>query len=165
MITIKDQRSKIKDSRLHIVACNQNQRSALHRTHFTSFHVAFHVISCCISHHFMSHFIHFITRITCITHMLRILRISHFTNSAHFIHYTTYRVILCIISCHFIIKIHSILIHGIPHWREKKMGQNATLFNRAPSKWGVLIRMIKMPPDWGIFTNDKNAASSRCFIS
>ena len=48
--------------------------------------------------------------------------------------------------------------------REEK-GWYAKLFNRAPPEWGVLIRRIKTPPDWGIFTNDKNATSSRRFIS
>ena len=66
---INNQRSKIQDyvslyvieiknSRLHLVACNRNQRSALHALHiahhfmhhFTSFHVAFRIISCHISY-------------------------------------------------------------------------------------------------------------------
>ena len=51
--------------------------------HCTSFYVAFHVIS------------HRISRI------------------AHFMHCTAYHVILCIISCHFIMRIHFILIHAI----------------------------------------------------
>ena len=154
MIKINDQKS-----RLHLVACNRNQRSALHALH------ASHVISCCISCHFMLHFTHFIVRITCIARMSRMSRISHFMNSTHFMHCTIHHVILCIISCHFAMKIHSILIHGIPNWRERKKGQNGTLFNWAPAKWGVLIRRIKMPPEWGIFSNDKGAASSRRFIS
>ena len=57
MITINDQKS-----RLHLVACNRNQRFALHfyvilchischfMLHCTSFHVAFHVILRHISH-------------------------------------------------------------------------------------------------------------------
>ena len=67
MIKIKDQKW-----RFYLVACNRNQWSALHTLHAyrTSFHVAFHVISCCISHHFMSYFIHFITHITHITHII-----------------------------------------------------------------------------------------------
>ena len=129
MITINNQRSKIqgyislhvteiKNSRLHLVACNRNERSALHIArhfmhHFTSFHVSFYVISCCISLHFMSYFIHFIAHITCITHTSRMSRILHFANSAHFMHCTIHHVILCIISYNFIMKIHSILIHTI----------------------------------------------------
>ena len=70
MITINNQRSKNqgyislyvieikKNSRLHLIACNRNERSALHALHtarhfmhhFTSFHVAFHIISCHISY-------------------------------------------------------------------------------------------------------------------
>ena len=50
--------TEIKNSRLHLVACNRNQRSALHALHiarhfmhhFTSFYVTFHVISCHISY-------------------------------------------------------------------------------------------------------------------
>ena len=79
----------------------------------TSFHASFHVISCCISHHFMSYFIHFIAHNTYIACISRMSRISHFTNSVHFMHCTTYHVILCIISCYFIMKIHFILIHVI----------------------------------------------------
>ena len=45
--------TEIKNSRLHLVACNRNERSALHALHiarhfmhhFTSFHVAFRIIS------------------------------------------------------------------------------------------------------------------------
>ena len=126
MITINNQQSKIQDyislyvteiknSRLHPVACNRNQRSALHAFHAyrTSFHASFHDISCCISHHFMSYFIHFITHITCIEHTSRTSRISHFANSAHFMHRTIHHVILCVISCHFFMKFHSTLIHTI----------------------------------------------------
>ena len=69
MITINNQRSKIqgyislhvteiKNSRLHLIACNRNERSASHALHiarhfmhhFTSFHVAFRIISCHISY-------------------------------------------------------------------------------------------------------------------
>ena len=70
MITINNQRSKIqgyislhvteiKNSRLHLVACNRNERSAFHiithiarhfMHHFTSFHVAFCIISCHVSY-------------------------------------------------------------------------------------------------------------------
>ena len=105
-----NQQSKIQGYiSLHVTEMND-----LHFMHFTSFAFhAFHVISCCILHHFMSHFIYFIAHITCITRMSRTSRISHFANSAHFMHCTIHRVILCIISCHFIMKIHSILIHTI----------------------------------------------------
>ena len=81
MITINNQRSKIqgyislhvteiKNSRLHLVACNRNQRSALHAFHVishiiarhfmhhcTSFHVVFHIISYHISY-ILSHASH-----------------------------------------------------------------------------------------------------------
>ena len=64
MITIKNQGyislyvTEIKKSRLHLVACNRNERSALHCTHiarhfmwhFTLFYAAFHIISCHISY-------------------------------------------------------------------------------------------------------------------
>ena len=130
-----------------------------------AYRTSFHVISCWILHHFMSYFIHFIACITRIAHTSRMSRITHFANSAHFMYCTVYHVILCIISCHFIMKMHCIVIHTIYDWREKKYGQNATLLNRAPPEWGVLIRRIKMPPDWGIFTNDKNVASRRFFHS
>ena len=125
MITINNQQSKIqgyislhvteiKNSRLHLIACNRNERSALHALqHRTSFHASFHVILCRISHHFMSYFIHFITRITYITHTSCTSRISHFANSAHFMHYTIRRVILCVISYHFVMKFYIILIHTI----------------------------------------------------
>ena len=120
MITINDQNSRLhlvacnrnQNSRLHLVACNRNERSALH-AYRTSFHASFHVISCCILHHFMSYFIHFIAHITHITRTSRMSRISHFANSAHFMHCTIHRVILCVNSYHFVIKIHSILIHTI----------------------------------------------------
>ena len=126
--------------------------------------MSFHRIHC-ISHHFTLYFTHFIVHITCIARISRMSRILRYTHIAHFMHCTTYHVILCIISCHFIMKIHFILVHAISHWREKKKGQNAKLFNRAPPEWNVLIRTIKMPPDWGVFTNDKNATSSKSFIS
>ena len=80
-------------SRLHLVACNQNQWFALH-----AFHVTFHIFHC-------THY--------CIARISRMSRILHFTNSAHFMHCTAYHVILCIISCHFIMKIHFIVIHII----------------------------------------------------
>ena len=69
MITINNQWSKIQDyislyvieiknSRLHLIACNRNKQSASHALHiarhfmhhFTSFYVAFHIISCHISY-------------------------------------------------------------------------------------------------------------------
>ena len=146
MITIKNQ---------GYISLHVTEIKDLHYMYFTSFYVTFHVILCCISYHFMLYFTHFIIRITYIARISRMSHISHFTNSAYCMHCTAYHVILCIISCHFIMKIHSILIHGTPHWREKKKGQNATLFNRAPAKWGVLIRWIKMPLEWGIFQTIK----------
>ena len=49
---------EIKNSRLHLIACNRNERSASHASHtarhfmhhFTSFHVVFRIISCHISY-------------------------------------------------------------------------------------------------------------------
>ena len=50
---------EIKNSRLHLIACNRNERSALHvitriahhfMHHFTSFYVVFYIISCHISY-------------------------------------------------------------------------------------------------------------------
>ena len=70
---------EIKESRLHLIACNRNERSASHALHtarhfmhhFTSFHVAFLIISCHISYIslYISHTSH--TR-----HACRALRIS-----------------------------------------------------------------------------------------
>ena len=82
MITINNQRSKIqgyislhvteiKNSRLHLVACNRNQRSASH-------YIASHVISCIISRHFMLHFTSF--------HV--IFHIFHYTYHTHRTHLT-----------------------------------------------------------------------------
>ena len=166
MIIINNQRSMIKNSRLHLVACNRNQRSTLHDItriarhfihHFTSFHVAFCIISCHTSyislHASHSSHTHHACRVFCI---LRIARISciapHFTSF-----YVSFHVIL---SWKFIA--YSFMPFCI---EEKEKGQNAKLFNRAPPEWGVLIKRIKTPPDWGVFTNDKNATSSRHFIS
>ena len=104
--------TEIKNSRLHLIACNRNERSTLH-AYCTSFHVSFHVISYCISHHFMSYFMHFIVHITHITHISRMSRKTHFANSAHFMHCSIRRVILCVISYHFLMKFHIILIHTI----------------------------------------------------
>ena len=71
--------TEIKNSRLHLVACNRNERSPLHSLHitrhfmhhFTSFHVTFHIISCHISYISLhaSHTLH--TR-----HACRAIRIS-----------------------------------------------------------------------------------------
>ena len=125
MITINNQRSKIqgyislhvteiKNSRLHLVVCNRNERSALHvLQHLTSFHASFHVILCCISYHFMSYFIYFIAHITRIAHTSRMSRITYFANSAHFMHCIIRCVILCVISYHFVMKFYIILIHTI----------------------------------------------------
>ena len=132
MITINNQRSKIqgyislhvteiKNLRLQLIACNRNERSALHALHAcrTSFHASSHVVSCItriscrILHHFMSYFIHFIVRITHITRISRMSCISYFANSARFMHCTIRRVILCVISYHFLMKFHITLIHTI----------------------------------------------------
>ena len=110
MITINNQRSKIqgyislhvteiKNSRLHLVACNRNQNSRLHLIacnrnersvlhalhmarhfmhHFTSFHVAFRIISCHTSY-ISSHISH--TSHT--HHACRALRISRTARISH----------------------------------------------------------------------------------
>ena len=75
MITINNQKSMIKNSRLHLVACNRNERS--------TFHDASHVILCCISRYFMSHFTSFhvaFHTFHCTHHMHR----THVTHVAHF---------------------------------------------------------------------------------
>ena len=81
MITINNQRSTIKNQgyiSLHVTEIND-----LHCTHFTSFHVAFHVISCGISRHFMLHFTSFhviFHTFHCTHHMHH----THVTYVAHF---------------------------------------------------------------------------------
>ena len=64
----QDQQSKIQGYiSLHVTEIND-----LHfMHHFASFHASFHVISCCILHHFMLYFIHFIARITYIARISR----------------------------------------------------------------------------------------------
>ena len=75
-----DQRSKIK---VHLVACNRNQRFALHRT---SFHVTLHVISCHISRHFMLHFTSFYV----IFHTFHYTHYIHCTHVTHVIAFFTF---------------------------------------------------------------------------
>ena len=119
MITINNQRSKLQGYiSLHVTEIKIQGYISLHVTemnnlHCTSLHASFYVISCRILHHFMSYFIHLLVHITCITRTSRMSRILHFANSAHFMHCTIHRVILCVISYHFVMKIHTILIHAI----------------------------------------------------
>ena len=103
MITINNQRSKIQDyislyvieiknSRLHLIACNRNKRSASHALHtarhfmhhFTSFYVAFRIISCHISY-ISSHISH--TSHT--RHACRAIRISRTTRISCIAPYVT----------------------------------------------------------------------------
>ena len=79
---------KIKNPRLHLVACNRNQRFTLH---------VFHVISCCISRHFMLHFTSFhITFYTfyCTHYMHRtyITYVTHFAFHAHRAFHALHRI-------------------------------------------------------------------------
>ena len=125
MITINNQRSKIQGyislhvTEIKIQGCislhvtEMNDLHCMHYMHRTSFHASFHVILCCILHHFMSYFIHFIAHITHIAHTSRMSHITHFANSTHFMHCSIRRIILCVISCQFVMKIHITLIHTI----------------------------------------------------
>ena len=116
MITINNQQSTIKNSRLHLIACNRNELSASHALHtarhfmhhFASFHVAFRIISCHISyislhtshtlhtslHRMTSHVIVFFTfREQCAFHALHYtLRhfMYHFMSFSHEISYHTH---------------------------------------------------------------------------
>ena len=124
MITINNQRSKIqgyislhvteiKNSRLHLVACNRNERSTLHALHiarhfmhhFTSFYVAFCIISCHISYISLhkSHTSH-------THHACRAFRISR---TARISCIALYVASFYVLAYHFVMKIHSILIHTI----------------------------------------------------
>ena len=88
MITINNQRSK--NSRLHLVACNRNQKIqgyiSLHVTKMNNLHCIAcisHVISCIISRHFMLHFASFhviFSTFHCTHHTHR----THVTHVAHF---------------------------------------------------------------------------------
>ena len=83
--------TEIKNSRLHLIACNWNERSALHALHiarhfmhhFTLFHVALHVISCCISRHFMLHF----TSFHVAYHTFHCTHYMHRTHVTHVVHF------------------------------------------------------------------------------
>ena len=126
MITINNQRSTIKNQgyiSLHVteikiqgcISLHVTEMNDLHRMHCIS-----HVISCIISRHFMLHFASFHVifhtfhrTITYIAHTSRTTRITHFANIEHFMHCTIRRVILCVISYHFLMKFYITLIHTI----------------------------------------------------
>ena len=71
--------TEIKNSRLHLIACNRNERSALHALHiahhfmhhFTSFHVSFYIIS-----HRISYISSYTSHTSHTHHACRALRIS-----------------------------------------------------------------------------------------
>ena len=125
MITINNQRSKIqgyislhvteiKNSRLHLVACNRNERSASHALHiarhfmrhFTSFHVAFCIISCHIS--YISLHISYTSHTHHACRAIRISRTARISCIAAYI-----ASFLCVISYHFVMKFYITLIHTI----------------------------------------------------
>ena len=97
MIKINDQKSTIKNSRLHLVACNRNQRSTLHvisciiarhfMSHFTSFHVIFHIFFC--THH---------------THRTHITHVAHFAfheqRAFHALHHVSHHFMYHFMSFH-----------------------------------------------------------------
>ena len=117
MITINNQQSMIKNSRLHLVACNRNERSALHALHFARhcMHCISHVISCIISRHFMSHFTSFHVifhtfHCTHHTHCTHITHVAHYVfreqRAFHALHHTSRHFM-----CHFISFCHEISYH------------------------------------------------------
>ena len=103
MITINNKKSMIKNSRLHLVACNWNQRSALHiisciilrhfMSYFTSFHVIFHTFHC--THH---------------THRTHVTHVAHYAfreqRAFHALQHTSRHFM-----CHFISFFHEISYH------------------------------------------------------
>ena len=119
MITINNQRSKIQDyislyvieiknSRLHLIACNRNKRSASHAR-------ISHVISCIISRHFMWHFASFHVifhtfHCTHHTHRTHIMHVAHFAfceqRAFHALQYTSRHFMY-----HFISFYHKISYH------------------------------------------------------
>ena len=122
MITINNQQSKIQGYiSLHVTKIKIQGCISLHVTEMNDLHRMHcirHVISCIISRHFMLHFTSFHVifhafHCTYHTHHTRMSRNSHLMNSAHFMHCTIHHVILCVISCHFVMKIHITLIHTI----------------------------------------------------
>ena len=120
MITINNQWSKIQDyislyvieiknSRLHLVACNRNERSASHTR-------IRHVILCGILHHFMLHFTSFhvifhIFHYTHHTHRTYVTHVAHFAfreqRAFHALHHTSRHFMY-----HFISFSHEILYHA-----------------------------------------------------
>ena len=122
MITINNQRSTIKNSRLHLVACNRNQNSRLHhvacnRNEQSAFHAlhASHVISCIILRHFMLYF----TSFHVIFHTFHCTYHTHRTHITHVAHYAfcEQRAFYALqhtsrhFMCHFISFFHEISYH------------------------------------------------------
>ena len=92
--------TEIKNSRLHLIACNRNERSALHAR-------ISHVISCIISRHFMLYFASFhvifhIFHCTYHTHRTHVTHVAHFTfreqRAFHALHYTSHHFMYHFIS-------------------------------------------------------------------
>ena len=100
--------TEIKNSRLHLIACNRNERSASHAC-------ISHVISSIISRHFMSHFTLFHV-IFHTFHCTYHIHCTHVTHVAHYIfreqrafyalHHTSRHFM-----CHFISFCHEISYH------------------------------------------------------
>ena len=172
---INDQRSKIqgyislhvteiKNSRLHLIACNRNKQSALHRIS--------HVISCIISRHFMSHFTSFhviFHTFHCTYHMHR----THVTHVAlhtfreqrafHTLHHTSRHFM-----CHFISFSHEISYHTHSYHLGVKRVESGSKWHtlQLGATWvGRSIQEDKNATLMRHFSNDKNATSSRRFIS
>ena len=176
MITIDNQRSKIqgyislyvieiKNSRLHLIACNRNERSALHALHIarhfmhhcTSFHVAF----CIISYH--NSYISLHTSHTSHTrHACRAIRSSRTACISCIAPY----VASFYVSFHVILSWKFIAYSFIPFRNEER---------RNGSKWHTLqlsacqVRRSNQEDKNATwvrhFSNDKGSASSRRFIS
>ena len=159
MITIKDQRSKIQDYiSLYVTEIND-----LHCMHYI-----LHVISCIISPHFMSHFTSFHVifhtfHCTYHTHRTHITHVAHYAfreqRAFHALHHT---------SRHFISFFHEISYHTHSYHLGVKRVENGSKRHtlQLSATWvGHSIQEDKNATWVRHFSNDKNAASSRRFIS
>ena len=161
-----NQQSTIKNSRLHLIACNRNKRSASHAMHmarhfmhhFTSFYVIFHIISCHILY-ISLHISH--------THHTHITHVAHYAfreqRAFHTLHHTSRHFM-----CHFISFSHEISYHTHSYhlgMKRVEIGSKRHTLQLGVTWVGRSIQRIKTPPEWGVFTNDKGATSSRRFIS
>ena len=130
----------------------------------TSFHASFHVTWCCISHHFMSYFIHFIAHHTHRTHVTHVAHYAFREQRAfHALHHTSRHFM-----CHFISFCHEISYHTHSYHLGVKRVENGSKRHtlQLSATWvGRSIQEDKNATWVRHFSNDKNAASSRRFIS